>query len=237
MWDNTVNYNDSWGKHSLGVMLGQSMRQEKYHIVTATANNVPEDQEQYWYVNQGDENTRKSSEGAYRYRGLSWFGRINYNYASKYYLMLTFRADGSSKYQEHWGYFPSVGASWVISEAETLTNDIITSGKFSLYADFYELFKIKGKECDESLFEVQCTDFGQGSGDMVGSVSRPVEELRGFKRVHLAKGETKTVSFDITAETLKFYNSDLEYICEPGDFQVMVGPNGRDVQTFGFTLK
>ncbi len=53
------------------------------------------------------------------------------------------------------------------SEAETLTNDIISSGKFSLYADYYELFKIKGKECDESLFEVQCTDFGQSSGDMV----------------------------------------------------------------------
>ncbi len=73
--------------------------------------------------------------------------------------------------------------------------------------------------------------------DMVGSVSRPVEELRGFKRVRLAKGETKTVSFDITAETLKFYNSDLEYVCEPGDFQVMVGPNSRDVQKLGFTLK
>ena len=73
--------------------------------------------------------------------------------------------------------------------------------------------------------------------DMVGSVSRPVEELRGFKRVRLAKGETKTVSFDITAETLKFYNSDLEYVCEPGDFQVMVGPNCRDVQKLGFTLK
>ena len=73
--------------------------------------------------------------------------------------------------------------------------------------------------------------------DMVGSVSRPVEELRGFKRVRLAKGETKTVSFDITAETLKFYNSDLEYVCEPGDFQVMVGPNSHDVQKLGFTLK
>ena len=47
----------------------------------------------YWYVNQGDENTRKSSEDAHRYRGLSWFGRLNYNYAGKYYLMFTFRAD------------------------------------------------------------------------------------------------------------------------------------------------
>lgn len=50
---------------------------------------------------------------------------------------------------------------------EKLTDDIINSGKFSLYSDFYELFKIPGKECNESLFECQCTDFGQSSGDMV----------------------------------------------------------------------
>ncbi len=53
------------------------------------------------------------------------------------------------------------------SEAETLTSDIISSGKFSLYADYYELFKIKGKECDGSLFEVQCTDFGQSSASLL----------------------------------------------------------------------
>ncbi len=45
------------------------------------------------------------------------------------------------------------------------------------------------------------------------------------------------MSFDITAETLKFYDSNLDYVCEPGDFQVMVGPNSRDVQKLGFTLK
>lgn len=53
------------------------------------------------------------------------------------------------------------------SDVETLTDDIINSKKFSLYDDYYELFKIKGKECNESLFEVQCTDFGQSAGDMV----------------------------------------------------------------------
>ena len=53
------------------------------------------------------------------------------------------------------------------AEVEQLTDDIINSGRFKLYDDFYELFKIKGKLCDESLFEVQCTDFGQSSGDMV----------------------------------------------------------------------
>ena len=53
------------------------------------------------------------------------------------------------------------------AEAETLTNDIINSKKFSLYPDFYNLFKIPGKLCNESLLECQCTDFGEGSGDMV----------------------------------------------------------------------
>lgn len=52
--------------------------------------------------------------------------------------------------------------------------------------------------------------------DMVGSVARPVKELKGFERIHLKKGESRTVSFDITAKQLKFYNSALNWVCEPG---------------------
>nr|WP_231480161.1 beta-glucosidase BglX [Prevotella sp. P6B4] len=73
--------------------------------------------------------------------------------------------------------------------------------------------------------------------DMVGSVSRPVKELKGFERIHLQKGETKTVHFTIDEEKLKFYNSDLQYVSEPGEFQLMVGPNSRDVQTLSFVLE
>ena len=72
--------------------------------------------------------------------------------------------------------------------------------------------------------------------DMVGSVARPVKELKGFERIHLKKGESRTVSFDITAEQLKFYNSTLNWACEPGEFEVMVGGNSRDVQTKKFSL-
>lgn len=73
--------------------------------------------------------------------------------------------------------------------------------------------------------------------DMVGSVSRPVKELKGFERISLKKGESRTVSFDITAEQLKFYNSELNWVCEPGDFEVMIGGNSRDVKTKAFSLK
>lgn len=73
--------------------------------------------------------------------------------------------------------------------------------------------------------------------DMVGSVARSVKELKGFERIHLKKGESRTVSFDITAEQLKFYNSTLNWACEPGEFEVMVGGNSRDVQTKKFSLQ
>ena len=73
--------------------------------------------------------------------------------------------------------------------------------------------------------------------DLVASVSRTVKELKDFQRVSLKAGETKTVTFTINAEKLKFYNSNLKWVCEPGDFQVMVGPNCRDVQTETFTME
>ena len=66
--------------------------------------------------------------------------------------------------------------------------------------------------------------------DMVCSISRPIKELKGFQRIHLAAGESREVSFDITPEMLKFYNADLKHILEPGDFEIMVGTNSKDVK-------
>lgn len=73
--------------------------------------------------------------------------------------------------------------------------------------------------------------------DLVASVSRPVKELKGFERITLAAGESRDVTFHITAEQLKFYNADLRYVIEPGDFEVMVGPNSRDVQRKRITVE
>ena len=73
--------------------------------------------------------------------------------------------------------------------------------------------------------------------DMVASISRPVKELKGFQRIHLAVGESKEVSFDITPDMLKFYNSDLKHVIEPGDFQIMIGTNSKDVKTMKLSVK
>ena len=70
--------------------------------------------------------------------------------------------------------------------------------------------------------------------DPFSSITRPVKELKGFKRIFLKSGESRDINFVITENDLKFYNSGLEYIYEPGEFDVMVGSNSRDVQTKSF---
>jgi len=73
--------------------------------------------------------------------------------------------------------------------------------------------------------------------DLVGSITRPVQELKGFERIILKAGKSKTVTFTITPEMLRFYNADLEYALEPGEFNVMIGGNSRDVKTTKINLK
>lgn len=73
--------------------------------------------------------------------------------------------------------------------------------------------------------------------DKTASVTRPVKELKGFEKIALKKGESRTVSFTITMDDLKFYNKDMKWTYEPGDFTVFVGTNSRDAQGVDFTLQ
>jgi beta-glucosidase len=73
--------------------------------------------------------------------------------------------------------------------------------------------------------------------DLVGSVTRPVKELKAFQKISLKAGETKTVNFTLGMSELSFYNSDLNFVIEPGKFNVFVGGNSRDVKQAEFELK
>lgn len=73
--------------------------------------------------------------------------------------------------------------------------------------------------------------------DLVGTTVRPVNQLKGFERVHIAAGKSCKVDFVITPELLKYYNYELEYVCEPGQFQAMVGPDSERVSVLDFELK
>lgn len=72
--------------------------------------------------------------------------------------------------------------------------------------------------------------------DWVGSITRPVKELKGFEKVFLKAGESKTVSFKITPDLLSFYDYNLNYVAEPGDFDVMIGESSQTVKTIRLTL-
>lgn len=113
------------------------------------------------------------------------------------------------------------------------------------YSDFELSDSVMGID-SQITASVKVTNTGKFQGDeivqlyirdMVGSIARPVQELKGFERIHLNPGESKTVSFNINADLLKFYNNELVYDCEPGVFKVMVGSNSRDIQQRTFTLK
>jgi beta-glucosidase len=95
--------------------------------------------------------------------------------------------------------------------------------------------KIKRRGSTRILAEVKNTGNRAGSEvvqmyirDLVSSVTRPVKELKGFERVFLEPGETKTVTIDITPESLSFYDINMRYVVEPGDFEIMLGNSAQD---------
>lgn len=72
--------------------------------------------------------------------------------------------------------------------------------------------------------------------DLVGSITRPVKELKGFQKINLRAGESKEISFKISENDLKFYNADLKFVAEPGDFTIFIGTNSRDNAQAPFQL-
>lgn len=72
--------------------------------------------------------------------------------------------------------------------------------------------------------------------DVYSTATRPVKELKAFKQVALEAGESREITFEITVDDLKYYNHDLQYVCEPGDFEVLIGPNSRDLKMSMFTV-
>ncbi|GGH17671.1 glycosyl hydrolase [Sphingobacterium alkalisoli] len=72
--------------------------------------------------------------------------------------------------------------------------------------------------------------------DLVGSVTRPVKELKAFEKISLKKGESRTVSFTISEDDLKFYNQELKFTAEPGDFTLFIGPDSKNTKEIDFKL-
>lgn len=107
------------------------------------------------------------------------------------------------------------------------------------------LSKTEIKNTDSLTASVIVTNTGKVAGeevvqlyirDVVGSTTRPIKELKGFKKIKLEAGESQTVTFKITAAELSFYNYDLKFGTEPGEFQIFIGGNSRDTNMASFKL-
>lgn len=114
--ENTLTYDNRFGNHSLRVLVGQGAQSYDYRESTGSAENVPNNSEGDYYLALGS--NRNVVDFGSIDRVASYFGRVNYSYQNKYLLTATLRTDGSSKFAEEnrWGYFPSVGLGWVITE-------------------------------------------------------------------------------------------------------------------------
>jgi TonB-linked SusC/RagA family outer membrane protein len=130
IWENTLTFDKTFGQHHLTVLAGQSAQRYKSYSITGTAQNVPNSSDGDLYLTLGSNdatNPRTVSDGGSLATYQSFFGRVNYSFADKYLLNASFRADGSSKFigNERWGYFPSVGAGWIISNEEFMKDQTI----------------------------------------------------------------------------------------------------------------
>jgi len=123
IWDNTLTYKNDFGDHNLTVMAGTSFRDEASNYFSATGSNIQGiENESSWYLDFADDDSFSGiTDNGDRVYGVSYFGRAAYNYKGKYLVYGTMRADGSSKFtKDPWGYFPSVGLGWVLSEEDFL---------------------------------------------------------------------------------------------------------------------
>ncbi len=126
IWDNVLTYNEDFDKHSFTLMAGTSFKDEGYQFLSAQGKNFPIGMEQSWYINQTlDIPSEGVHDNGLRQYGMSYFGRVAYNYDDKYLAYATYRADGSNKYQQKWGYFPTIGLAWVITQENFLKNNAI----------------------------------------------------------------------------------------------------------------
>lgn len=125
-WDNLVTFNRKFDKHTLTVLAGTTAEQYTLTSFTAFRKDVPAAQN-LWYIGTGNANTSTNDGTGDKYTRNSYIGRVNYNYNDRYLFTATIRADGSSRFptQNRWGYFPSVGVGWLISNESFMQNQHI----------------------------------------------------------------------------------------------------------------
>lgn len=118
VWDNTITAAKTFGRHNFNFLIGATAERYDYNSLVGSRIGVPANRDQ-WYLNAGSNSggVTNANTGD-RFTRNSYLSRLNYNYASRYMLTATFRADGTSRFSStnRWGYFPSIGLGWDIAK-------------------------------------------------------------------------------------------------------------------------
>ena len=161
--DNLLTYKNKIDQQSFSVLLGQSTRMEKWETLSGSALDVPGIDSQSKYLVTGSFKDRYAWDGAAVYNGLSFFTRSTYNNSDKYLATVTFRADASSKYQDKWGFFPSLGLGWVLSQEDFMANQ-----KTFNYLKFRASWGLLGNDNVPANSAVVLGQTGAGSSGIFG---------------------------------------------------------------------
>uniref|UniRef100_UPI0035616169 glycoside hydrolase family 3 C-terminal domain-containing protein n=1 Tax=Draconibacterium sp. TaxID=1965318 RepID=UPI0035616169 len=105
------------------------------------------------------------------------------------------------------------------------SNEMATNGSITISADIKNIGNFETEEIVQLYVH-----------DKVGSITRPIKELKGFEKINLKPGDVKNVSFELKADDLQFFNGD-DFVIEPGDFEVWIGPNSDEGLKGAFKLK
>jgi len=122
--ENTLNYNKTYGKHSVSAMLGQTAEEYNFYTIGGSGSSILNPVENNWYLKSTTENKNPAGDGVDRSRLFSLLSRIHYTYNGRYMITVNFRGDSSSRFPKNpWGYFPSTAFAWRVSE-ESWMKDI-----------------------------------------------------------------------------------------------------------------
>lgn len=118
LWENTLTYQQTFGNHNLTVLGGITAQDNRYEFLEGGRQNVPDDQEELYYLSAGDVQTQTNNNRASEWAMLSYLFRVNYALLNRYLVTVSFRADGSSRFgsDRRYGYFPSFALGWRITD-------------------------------------------------------------------------------------------------------------------------
>jgi TonB-linked SusC/RagA family outer membrane protein len=125
--ENTLTYQNRFDDHRITILAGQAAQRYKFYSVSASAPNVPNNSEGDLYLRLGTAANITTIDAGDLSTVASYFGRVNYSFKNRYLVNASIRADGSSKFSggDRWGYFPSVGVGWVVTEEDFMKDQQI----------------------------------------------------------------------------------------------------------------